>query len=34
MTFHRVLVATDFSSGSESALPVATRLAKVADTSS
>jgi len=32
MTFHRVLVATDFSSGSESALRVATRLAKLSDT--
>jgi len=31
MTFQRVLVATDFSSGSESALRVATRLAKLAD---
>lgn len=32
MTFQRVLVATDFSSGSESALRVATRLAKLSDT--
>ena len=31
MTFERVLVATDFSAGSERALRVATRLAKIAD---
>ncbi len=31
MMFERVLVATDFSAGSESALRVATRPAKLAD---